>query len=238
VLVQAAPAVAESHYLLDLAAREDLVAAVVGWVDLSAADVEAQLETLARRGKFAGVRAMVADVPAPGWLATAPVRHGLAALAARDLTLDLLVRPGQLDDVRGVIEAFPAARINVNHCARPLIVAREWQPWASRLAAVAAAGPVVCKLSGLIERGGFEWTVDHLRPYVEHVLACFGPERVMFASNWPIINLVGTYGRWWDAVQTVLDGIGAEQAARRAIFHDTAARFYRLSPTTSGTPRT
>jgi L-fuconolactonase len=80
----------------------------------------------------------------------------------------------------------------------------------------------------LIERGGFEWSVDDLRPYVSHLLGAFGADRLMFASNWPVVNLVGTYRRWWEAINRVLADLGIGDAARTAIFHDTAVRFYRL----------
>jgi L-fuconolactonase len=156
------------------------------------------------------------------------VRQGLVALRDLDLALDLLVRPTQLADALRLLREVPGLRANINHCGRPLIVAREWQPWAELMAAIGAQPGAVCKLSGLIERGGFEWSHDDLRPYVKHLLGAFGPDRLMFASNWPIINLVGTYRRWWEALNQVLGDLGIGDAGQGAIFHDTAVRFYRL----------
>lgn len=228
VLVQAAPTTTETEYLLDLAASDPFIAAVVGWVDLESEDAPRALGVFAKRAKFAGIRAMAAETRLPNWLSRPPVRRALAALRDLDLALDLVVRPTQLADALQLLREVPGLRVNINHCGRPLIVAHEWQPWAELMAAIGAQAGAVCKLSGLIERGGFEWSLDDLRPYVIHLLGVFGPDRLMFASNWPIINLVGTYQRWWEALNRALDDLGVADAARRAIFHDTAARFYRL----------
>jgi L-fuconolactonase len=228
VLVQAAPAVAETRDLLRLAEVDPFIAAVVGWVDLAADGCGATLDALRASPKLAGVRAMAADVREPDWLTSAPLLRGARTLAARGLTLDLLARPSQLRAARVLLEAVPDVRAVLDHCGRPLVVAREWTPWADDIAALARLPNALCKLSGLIERGGFEWTVDDLRPYVDHLLDTFGPDRLMFASNWPIINLVGSYRRWWDALQTALDRAAAPAAARTAVFRTTAERFYGL----------
>jgi L-fuconolactonase len=227
VLVQAAPAVAETEWLLDLAENDDFIAAVVGWVDLES-DVRVQLRRFAGRSKLVGVRAMVADVSTPGWLDSPAVRRGIAAIADAGLAIDLLVRPTQLAECVRLLRAIPGLRANINHCGRPLIVAQEWSPWAENMTAIAACPGIVCKLSGLIERGGFEWRVDDLVPYVKHLLQTFGAGQLMFASNWPIINLVGNYRRWWDAINDALQMAQAVEADRVAIFQGTATRFYRL----------
>jgi L-fuconolactonase len=228
VLVQAAASVAETRYLLGLARTDPFVAAVIGWVDIELPELGETLSGLTADGKFAGVRLMVADVKTADWLARPSVRHGIAILAERDLVVELLVRPTQLADAGRLLREMPRLRVNINHCARPLIVAREWQPWASLMSDIAREPTTICKFSGLIERGGFEWSVNDLKPYVSHLLEAFGAERLMFASNWPIINLVGTYRRWWDAANDVLDQCGVSAADKDAIFTRTAARFYRL----------
>jgi L-fuconolactonase len=203
-------------------------------VDLEADDVAAALSCLQARPEFVGIRALPAEIPLPRWLARPAVRRGLRALAETGLCLDLLVRPDQLAESLELLEALPDLRADINHCGRPVIVCREWEPWASTMAAIARRTRAACKLSGLIERGGFTWSVEDLKPYVGHLLACFGADRLMFASNWPILTLTGTYRRWWDGLQAVLEGFGISEADRLAIFRGTAMRFYRLARTVRG----
>jgi len=234
VLVQAAPSPEETHYLLDLARKDEMIAGVVGWVDLEAGDVAGTLGSLKAHPKLVGIRALPAEVPTPHWLANPAVRRGLRALDEADLSLDLLVRSGQLVESLAALEAIPQLRANINHCGRPVIVCREWEPWASTMREIARRTQAVCKLSGLIERGGFEWAVEDLKPYVGHLLSTFGPDRLMFASNWPVLNLTGTYRRWWDGLGLVLGGFGISETDRLAIFRGTATRFYRLARTVRG----
>jgi L-fuconolactonase len=238
VLVQAAPSVDETHFLLDLARQDELVAGVVGWVDLEADEVPASLASLKARPSFVGIRALPAEIPTPRWLASPAVRRGLRALAEADLSLDLLVRSDQLTESLEALEAVPDLRANINHCGRPVVVCREWEPWATTMRELARRTRAVCKLSGLIERGGFQWAVEDLQPYVGHLLSTFGPDRLMFASNWPVLNLTGTYRRWWDGLSRVLEGLGVSATDRLAIFRGTAARFYRLQavPGSGGSP--
>jgi L-fuconolactonase len=229
VLVQAAPSLAETRDLLDLARHDDLIAGVVGWVDLEAGDVSGALDSLRDPPKLAGIRALPAEIPVPHWLARPAVRRGLRALAEADLACDLLVGSHQLAESLEVLEAIPDLRANINHCGRPVIVCREWEPWATTMREIAQRTRTVCKLSGLIERGGFQWSVEDLKPYVGHLLSCFGADRLMFASNWPVLNLTGTYRRWWDGIHLVLEGLGISDADRLAIFRGTATRCYRLA---------
>ena len=228
VLVQAAPSLDETHYLLDLARKDELIAGVVGWVDLEAEEVPATLDSLKAQPRFVGIRALPAEIPAPHWLSRPAVRRGLQALAGADLSLDLLVRSDQLAESLDVLDAIPDLRADINHCGRPVIVCREWEPWASTMREIARRTRAVCKLSGLIERGGFQWAVEDLKPYVGHLLSTFGSDRLMFASNWPVLNLTGTYRRWWDGLDLVLEGFGISESDRLAIFRGTATRFYRL----------
>ena len=228
IVMQAAASVSETRALLDLARHDPFIAAVVGWIDVESEACGATLDALMTEPKFAGVRLMAADVADANWLVGETVLRAVRELVDRDLAVDFLVRPSQLKALRSLLLAVPGVRANINHCARPLTVVNEWEPWATDMEAISRLDNVTCKYSGLIERGGFEWSLDMLRPYVHHLLNTFGAERMIFASNWPIINLVGNYQRWWEAANSLLAEAGTSGPDRDAIFRSNAARFYRV----------
>ena len=229
VLVQAASSTGETDFLLQLQERRpDLIAAVVGWVDLSSPAVGAELERRRAHRGFVGVREMAAFTDDCNYLLGASFQRGLQALAARDLSFDLVTRPDQLRVACEVVARNPGLKVNINHCGRPVVQCRQWSPWADGMAALARLPNATCKLSGLIERSGFEWSVGDLKAYVSHLLDNFGSERLLFASNWPVVNLAGTYERWWSAVQELLDALGVSSVDRNNILRDAAARFYAL----------
>jgi L-fuconolactonase len=231
VLVQTVSDVAETGELLAVAAGSDgLIAGVVGWVDLGAADVAAALARL-RAGLggelLAGVRHQVQDEADPGWLARPRVRRGLRAVAAAGLVYDLLVRVPQLPAARAAAAALPQGRFVLDHAAKPAIAAGAFEPWAGELAALARLPNVACKLSGLVTEARWDgWDPATIRPYAEHVLEAFGPERVMFGSDWPVCRLAATYRQVRELADAMLDGYSA--AERDAVLRGTAARIYGL----------
>ena len=227
VLIQAAPSTAETDFLLDLASKDEFIKAVVGWVDLTRYDVHKQLEQFSKQSKFSGVRAWV--VPEPiGWLDALPVRQNIKYLVKNNLTLDLWIRPDQLPECFRLFNDFKELKAAINHCGRPLVVCKEWDPWAYWISKIGENSKnVVCKLSGLIERGGFDWITADLRPYVDHIFAAFGPDRTMYASNWPMINLVGNYSLWLQAINDILSCYRMTEEDKNAFFFKTAKRFYR-----------
>lgn len=230
VVVQTVPEIAETEELLDLAAATPLVAGVVGYVDLAAPDVGEQLDRLRERPSgdwLVGIRSLVQDEPDPGWLARPVVLAGLREVARRDLVYDLLVRPHQLDAALAAVTHVPEGRYVVDHLAKPGIAAGAWEPWASGLTALAARGDVFAKLSGLVTEADWaSWSTSDLRPYVEHALTVFGPDRLLFGSDWPVCTLAAPYGRVVGAVEELVDDIST--AERAAVMGGTAAAVYRL----------
>ncbi|HVL71871.1 MAG TPA: amidohydrolase family protein [Beijerinckiaceae bacterium] len=224
ILVQAAPTVAETRFLLDVAARTPFVAGVVGWADLSAPDAAATIADLAREARLVGLRPMVQDIADDDWL----VRPGLApafrALAAHGLVFDALVLPRHLPRLLVVAERHPDLAIVIDHLAKPEIRARRLDPWRAGMAALAARPNVFCKLSGLVTEAKPGWTGADLRPYVAHVLVAFGPERLMWGSDWPVVDVAGGYDSWRAASLALLGGLSA--AERAAVLGGTAARVY------------
>jgi L-fuconolactonase len=227
VLVQAAPTLAETRFLLAAAkASRGLVGGVVGWVDLANAQATGTLEALAGNPLLKGIRPMLHDLPEADWILRADVQPALAALSRLGLRFDALVRPRELAALRRMLDLHPALAIIVDHGAKPPIAARGWQPWADDLAAIARHPGVHCKLSGLVTEAGPHWATGDLRRYVDHLLATFGPGRLVWGSDWPVVDLAGGYAQWVAATGSLLAGLSApEQAAIRGA---NARRFYGL----------
>ena len=209
-----------------------LVAGVVGWVDLTADDVAGTLDRLrAAPGsdRLVGVRHQVQDEDDPAWLARADVGRGLRAVAAAGLAYDLLVLVPQLPAARAVVAGLPDARFVLDHAAKPAIAEGALEPWAGELAALARLPNVACKLSGLVTEARWDdWDADRIRPYADHVLTVFGPDRVMFGSDWPVCRLAASYGEVRELAEDLLAGLSP--AERDAVFRRTAAGTYRLAP--------
>ncbi|MFI4954240.1 MAG: amidohydrolase family protein [Burkholderiales bacterium] len=227
VLVQAAPTLAETRYLLDVARSSGgLVRGVVGWADLAAADAIPELTRLAADPLLKSVRPMLQDLPDPDWITRPEVQPALAALPALGLRFEALVTPRELMPLVRALQRQPDLAVVVDHCAKPDITGRGWQPWADDLAALARHTGAYCKLSGLVTEAGFAWTTDMLRRYVAHVLACFGSGRVIWGSDWPVLTLAASYAEWVAASDALLAGL--TQAERDAIYGGNAYDFYGL----------
>jgi L-fuconolactonase len=227
VLMQAASTEAETGYLLRVAhASGGLVRGVVGWVDLAAADAPARIASLATDAMLKGLRPMLQDLPDEAWILRPDVQPALATIAARGLVFDALIRASQLPVVLELARRHPALRIVIDHAGKPNIAADGLQPWAMDIARVARETSAVCKLSGLVTEAAAHWTVADLRPYVAHLLDVFGPQRLMWGSDWPVVDLAGGYVRWRDATMQLLRHL--PDTARDAVLGGTAATVYRL----------
>ena len=230
VLVQAAPDQQETEYFLDIASREDFVRGVVGWVNLEDDDdkLEAALEHYCQHPKFKGVRNHPPREFDPKWLRDNKVKRGYKKVIERGIPCDLMVTCRQLQDTRELLLELPELTAVINHGGRPFVMTGELEPWRSEMRAIARDTKAYCKLSGLLERAGQEWTTDSVRPWVEALLETFGPNRLMFASNWPVMTIMATYAGWWRTLSEILDRIGASTSDREALLGGTATRAYQL----------
>ena len=227
VLVQASNSFEETLYLLELADQNSFIAGVVGWVDLQTEETTRQLDALTARSKLKGVRHLVESEPADDWLMQANVVRGLRELGERGLTYDLLVHPRHLKYAAQVAAQCPDTRFVVDHMAKPSIKSGEIGEWASELKPLAALPNVSCKLSGLMTEANWtNWRVEDLKPYVETALESFGPERMIFGSDWPVCLLAATYEQALGAFQNLLANLNEDE--RRRIFSDNAVEVYRL----------
>ncbi|MEU6414280.1 amidohydrolase family protein [Microbispora sp. NPDC046933] len=229
VLVQAMDSYADTDAMLAQADAYDFVAAVVGWVPLERPDEAAQaLERYRRHPKFAGVRHLIHDDPDPDWLLRDAVIEGLGVLAEAGLPFDVVaVLPRHLEHVPVLAERIPGLRMVIDHLAKPPIKDKGWEPWAGLLARAAECPQVYAKVSGLNTAADPEsWTAGDLRPYVDHAMELFGPERLMFGGDWPVSILAGDYATVWRETNVLLAGLS--EADRAAVLGGTAARFYRI----------
>jgi L-fuconolactonase len=227
MLVQAAATVAETRFLLELAHRSPHIAGVVGWVDFESAEVHRTLETFLEDDKFKGVRPMIQFLPEPRWMLEARVRPAWEAVVALDVAVDFLVAPVHLDPLYELLSENPAVRGVIDHGAKPDIAGGEFTRWSAAITRIARATTVACKLSGLVTEAGSGWNIETLRPYVDVLLSEFGPGRLMFGSDWPVLTLASDYARWHETASTLLNELS--DAERAAVFGGTAARFYRLA---------
>lgn len=227
VLVQAAPTEAETDFLLGLAGQHARVAGVVGWTDLAAADAADRVAALARRPWLKGVRPMLQDIADPDWILRPELAGALEAMAGHGLVFDALVRSEHLPRVRALARRHPALRIVIDHGAKPGIARGEWQPWADEMERLAAETAAVCKLSGLLtEAGARAREPQAVLPWMEHLLATFGPQRLLWGSDWPVLERAGRYEAWWRLCRAFCSGL--PQAQADAIFGGNAGRVYRL----------
>ncbi|SMC44782.1 amidohydrolase family protein [Rhizobium sp. RU36D] len=236
VAVQAAPTEAETRYLLDLASKYPEIAGVVGWVDLTTADAAERIADLARNQLLKGIRPMLQDLAEDDWINTAPTDAALAALAASSLRFDALVLPRHLMALEPFILAHPTLPVVIDHAAKPALGAAADDPrhqmWTAGMERLAAIPHVHCKLSGLLtemrpdQYAGIDKAISVLRPYVTKLLEWFGPDRLIWGSDWPVLTLAGPHDFWVTVAQSLLSDLTANETA--AIFGGNAKRFYGL----------
>lgn len=231
VLVQTVSDPDETPELLVLADTVDRIAAVVGWVDLTARDVREQIGRLQTHpsGRWLkGLRHQVEDEPDPDWLLRPAVLNGLAAVEDAGLVYELLVRVDQLPAATKAVAQFPQLTFVLDHCAKPPVASGELQPWADRLRALAAHPNVVCKLSGLVTEDEWARQPDpvRLRPYVDVVLEAFEPRRLLFGSDWPVCLLAAEYRQVIELTKQLLADLDDRQ--RAAVFDANARAVYDI----------
>ncbi|MFF4169384.1 amidohydrolase family protein [Streptomyces sp. NPDC001744] len=240
VLVQTVTVADETPEMLAVARAGDLVAGVVGWTDLTAPGVADALAALRERPggeHLVGIRHQVQSEPDPDWLLRPDVLRGLRAVADAGLAYDLVILPHQLPAATSAAAALPGLTLVLDHAAKPPVATGELEPWATRLRAFAALPHTFCKLSGLLTEADWRtWTVRDLRPYAGVLLDAFGPDRLMFGSDWPVCTLAAPYGKTLATARDLTRELGP--AEREAVFGGTAVAAYRLAvPAPEGAER-
>ena len=227
VAVQAAETVAETRWLLTQThATGGLIQGVVGWLEMTAATAPKVLAELAQDRLLRAIRPMLQDIPDVDWVLQPRLDAAFRAIIEHGLAFDLLIRPPHLASSLTLLTRYPQLRAIVDHCAKPDIAQGAWQPWADGMRRIARQTAAFCKLSGLATEARPDWKIDHLRPYVEHVIDCFGPQRVVWGSDWPVMTLNSGYEQWLDATQELIAPLS--ESDQRAVMGLNAIRFYRL----------
>lgn len=234
IVVQAADTVAETEFLLDTTTDNDRIAGVVGWIDMEAADAVATLTRLAGNPKFRGIRPMIQGIEDDNWILHESLDPVFAALIELDLSFDALVLPRHLQPLLTRLQRNPDLRCVIDHGAKPALASGDIEQWKDDIARIATDTNCFCKLSGLLTEAGDQPTLERIAPTADHLLACFGPERLMFGSDWPVLNLAGDYASWVSMVDSLLMDLNSDE--QRLVWGDTARRFYQVYPTCSVSP--
>lgn len=229
VLVQAAPSIAETEYMLGIADATPWVRGVVGWIDFENPGDLAELQRLSGHPKFKGVRPMIQDLPDDAWMLREDVQWAFRAICDLGLRFDALGFPRHLAHFLTILKRYPTMQVVVDHCMKPQIREKSgahFRFWADGMRRIADETAAVVKFSALITEADADWTVDDLRPYTDHVFDVFGAERVMWGSDWPVCRLRGDYADWRHAALTLTQGLS--EVDRALIYGGTAAGFYSL----------
>lgn len=226
ILVQAAPSEAETAFLLAHAEARPWIAGVVGWTDLAADDAPARVAALAGTPKLLGLRPMLQDLDDPDWILGAAIRPALDAMARHGLVFDALVRAEQLPAILTLATRHPGLSIVLDHFGKPRIGDTPDSAWLDAIAALAGMPNVTIKLSGLLTEAPAHADAATLAPWFAHVANCFGADRILWGSDWPVLTLAGSYAGWLTLSDALLASF--DRRARAAIFGANAARVYKL----------
>lgn len=225
-LVQAAPTVAETEFLLQIAEETPFVLGVIGWVEFDDPAAPATIARLAAHPKLAGLRPMIQDIADDGWMLQPNLTPAFDAMIAHDLAFDALVLPRHLPNLRTLLARHPDLRVVIDHGAKPDIASGDIETWANDMAMIARETGAFCKLSGLVTEAGAEWHSDDLGPYIAHLFRCFGAERLMWGSDWPVVTLAADFSDWLATARSfVPDGPAGD-----GVLGQTACAFYKRHP--------
>jgi L-fuconolactonase len=226
ILVQAINDAGETIDLISCAMREDFVCGVVGWADLRSPGFAAALSALAATGWLVGLRHQALAEPDPAaWLRSPGVRRGLTALQTAGLPFDLMIRPAHFPAALRTVREHPALQFVLDHLGKPPVASGGLEPWAAGIRSLAAESNVACKLSGLPTIASADWTYAELAPYLDVALEAFGPDRLIFGSDWPVCTPAASYSRVCEVAQAACSGLSDRE--RAAVLGGNARAIYR-----------
>ena len=226
VSVQVRQTLEETRWLLTVAAQNDFVKGVVGWVPLTEPSIRDELDLLRSNPRLRAVRHVVQDEP-DGYLLRKDFNAGVSVLQEVGLAHDLLIHERQLPEATRFVDQHPRQVFVLDHLAKPRVKGDRLDPWRQRVKELARRENVYCKISGLVTEADFKaWTEAQLQPYLETVLEAFGPTRLMFGTDWPVCLVACSYGRWFEIVSRFAASLSSDEQA--SLFGQTAALAYGL----------
>jgi L-fuconolactonase len=231
VLVQADATARETDFLLEIAAATPNVLGVVGWIDFTAADAVAEVERRAGQAKIRGLRPMLEFIDDPDWILQPAFDAVFKTMIRCGLSFDALVHPQHLPAMLTLVQRYPDLPVVIDHGAKPKLQA--WHSdvdalamWVGDMHRLARYPNVFCKLSGLLTEAGPDWQAGDILPAMRALLDTFGPVRLIWGSDWPVMTLAGRYEEWVGLCDDALSGLSADE--RSAIYRRNAIAFYRL----------
>ena len=228
VLVQTNSSLQNTLDFIEIANQHPWVGAVVGWVDLADTDIGITLDSLQKYSKLKGVRHQWEDEPDPAWLVRPDILRGLEQVAKHGYSYDLLAKPPNWKYIPTVARAVPDLPLVIDHIAKPNIRLGQFKEWDETMVLAAQFPQVMLKLSGMISEADWQnWKPKDLKPYIDRGIQLFGPDRVMFGSDWPVCLVAGSYSRVVEAVQECVANYS--ETDREKLFYQNAKKFYRIS---------
>jgi len=226
IVVQVNSTLENTHYFLKLADENDWIGGVVGWIDLTDANVGGVIDKITHP-KLVGFRHQWHDEPDPAWIMQPAVLNGLREAAKRNKVYELLVKPREWEFIPKVVEAVPEGKYVIDHIAKPNIAAGQFDDWVEAMKIAASSPQVACKISGMITEADWNnWKPEDIKPYILKVIELFGVERVMFGSDWPVCLLAGQYEQVFDAFQSTIEDFS--EAEKELILGKNARRIYGI----------
>jgi L-fuconolactonase len=227
VTVQARQSLFETDWLLELASQNDCIRAVVGWVPLTDPAVGSHLEKYWHYPKLKAVRHVLQDEPDDLFILREDFNRGVSQLEDVGFSYDILIFERHLPQTIEFVDRHPTQVFILDHIAKPKIKSQALSPWRERMRELAQRENVYCKLSGIVTEADWNtWTENDLRPFIDAVLECFGPKRLMFGSDWPVSLLACTYEKWIEVVQRSTASLSSSERDR--LLGGTAKEAYRL----------
>ncbi|MBS4197400.1 amidohydrolase family protein [Lederbergia citri] len=228
IVVQASPHLKENEFLLELAEHHDSIGGVVGWIDMASEQFNEDFTRLKKHPKFVGIRPMLQSLEDNRWILRADVKKNIHILIENDFPIDLLIYPRHLPVILELLDEFPTLRAVIDHCAKPNIKEQQWEKWSDEIKKVSEFESVMCKISGLVTEASHQsWELKDFKPYIQHVFNCFGSNRIMFGSDWPVCLLAASYD---EVIQLVNENLVKEMSIKDGdlFFGGNAKQFYKI----------
>lgn len=225
IAVQARQTLEETEWLLSLSESDKTIAGVVGWVPLRSPVIRDHMDRLKSSGRLSGVRHVVQDEPDPMFILRDDFNNGISALKDFNLTYDILVTEKHLPQTVAFVKKHENQPFVIDHIAKPDIKNHSFEHWSRYMAELASFPNVSCKLSGMVTEADWTmWTREDLKPYIDRMMELFGPQRLMFGSDWPVCLVAGGYEKWFSTLDSCLSELS--EVERESIYSGNAAEFY------------